>query len=315
MPPPAVPPQLSVKGPFAKPALTFAQQIAKLQGEGMVIADPTLAQHCLQHISYYRLSAYWLYFEHPKGQAGPRFQPGTTFEEVVALYEFDRALRLLVLDAVERIEVAVRGSWAYQLAMKNGPHGYLRAGLYSNKGKLNAKKGELTAQVNRSKDTFIIHYKTKYSGPKHPPVCMACELMSFGLLSSLYGLLKEPKDRNSIADPFGLDEVIFGPAVQNISTVRNICAHHGRLWNQRMKATLKLPKKNPPELANALNRAANDRLYNTLAFVKYLLDRCDPANTWGQRLIAHMATLAPGREADMGCPPDWQDYKLWGGQR
>lgn len=308
-------PAAPAKVPFAKPALTFAQQIAKLQGEGMVIANTILAQHCFQHISYYRLSAYWLFFEHPKGQAGPRFQPGTTHEDVVALYEFDRALRLLVLDAVERIEVAVRGSWAYQLALKNGPHGYLRTGLYSDMGKLNAKKRELTAQVNRSKDTFIIHYKTKYSGPKHPPVWMASELMSFGLLSSLYGLLKDPKDRNAIAAPFGLDEVIFGPAVQNISTVRNICAHHGRLWNQRLKATLKLPKKHPPILANALNRIANDKLYNTLAFVKYLIDGCDPNNTWGQRLIAHMATLAPGRGTDIGFPPDWRDYKLWGGTK
>ena len=95
--PPATP---SPKMPYTKPALTIAQQIAKLQGEGMAIVDPRLAQHCLQHISYYRLSAYWLFFEHPKGQAGPRFKPGTTFEEVVALYEFDRNLRLLVLDAV-----------------------------------------------------------------------------------------------------------------------------------------------------------------------------------------------------------------------
>jgi abortive infection bacteriophage resistance protein len=311
MPPPAQPP----KPLFAKPALNFAQQITKLQGEGMVVADQALAQHCLQHISYYRLSAYWLYFEYLKGQAGPRFKPGTTFEEVLALYEFDRALRLLVLDAVERIEVAVRGSWAYQLAMKHGPHGYLRAGLYSDKAKLAAKKRELNGQVNRSKDTFIIHYKAKYSGPKHPPVWMASELMSFGLLSSLFGLLKDPKDRNAIAKPFALDEVVFGPAVQNISTVRNICAHHGRLWNQRLKATLKLPKKNPPELANALNRAAPDKLYNTLVIVKYMLNRCDPANSWGERLIAHMATLPAGREADMGFPADWLDWKLWGGTK
>ena len=88
----------------------------------MTIGDHALAEHCLQHISYYRLSAYWLPFENPKGQAGPRFRPGTTFEDVMALYDFDRRLRLLVLDAIERIEVAVRGSWAYQLAMLGGAH-------------------------------------------------------------------------------------------------------------------------------------------------------------------------------------------------
>lgn len=311
----SLPPAPAPKVPYTKPALTIAQQIAKLQGEGMVIADPALAQHCLQHISYYRLSAYWLFFEHPKGQAGPRFKPGTTFEEVVALYEFDRNLRLLVLDAVERVEVAIRGSWAYVLATKAGAHGYLNQPLYSNYHRFKGNRDKLDEETGRSKDTFILHYKAKYSGPKRPPVWMASELMSFGLLSRWYALLKDRGDRQAVSAPFTLDEKIFVPMVQHISTVRNICAHHGRLWNRKLKATLKLPKSNPPELANALNRTANDKLYNTLAFLKYLLDQCDPTNTWGQRLIDHMETLAAGREAAMGFPADWRDYQLWGGTK
>lgn len=311
----SLPPVPPPKVPYTKPALTIAQQIAKLQGEGMAIADPALAQHCLQHISYYRLSAYWLFFEHPKGHAGPRFKPGTTFEEVVALYEFDRNLRLLVLDAIERIEVAVRGSWAYVLAHKGSGHGYLDWQLYTEPQKYSENVGALNREVSRSKDTFIKHYWFKYSGPPQPPVWMASELMSFGLLSRWYALLKDRADRQAVSAPFTLDEKIFVPMVQHISTVRNICAHHGRLWNRKLKATLKLPKSNPPELANALNRAANDKLYNTLAFLKYLLDQCDPNNTWGQRLIAHMGTLTAGRETAMGFPADWQDYKLWGGTK
>lgn len=306
------PPQ---KMPYTKPALTIVQQIAKLQSEGMVVADTALAEHCLQHISYYRLSAYWLYFEHPKGQAGPRFKPGTTFEEVVALYEFDRNLRLLVLDAVERVEVAVRGSWAYVLATKAGSHGYLNQQLYSNYHKFKGNRDKLDEETDRSKDTFILHYKAKYSEPPQPPVWMASELMSFGLLSRWYALLKDRGDRQAVSAPFTLDEKIFVPMVQHISTVRNICAHHGRLWNRKLKATLKLPKSNPPELANALNRMANDKLYNTLAFLKYLLDQCDPTNNWGQRLIAHIGTLAAGRETAMGFPAAWRDYKLWGGTK
>lgn len=309
---PQIPPQ---KVPYTKPALTIAQQIAKLVAEGMIVGDAALAHHCLQHISYYRLSAYWLYFEHPKGQAGPRFKAETTFEDVIALYEFDRGLRLLVLDAVERIEVAIRGSWAYVLATKAGSHGYLDGLLYSNQHIFADNCRKLDEEADRSKDTFILHYKAKYSGPARPPVWMASELMSFGLLSRWYALLHDQKDRQAVAAPFALDETVFVPAVQHISTVRNTCAHHGRLWNRRLKATLKLPKKSPPELANALNRTANDKLYNTLSFLKYLLDRCDPMNTWGQRLIDHMATLTPGREAAMGFPADWQDWKLWGGAK
>jgi abortive infection bacteriophage resistance protein len=308
-----LPPNPPQKVPYTKPALTLAQQIAKLESVGMTVADHALAQRCLQHISYYRLSAYWLYFEHPKGHAGPRFKAGTTFEDVVALYEFDRGLRLLVLDAIERIEVAIRGSWAYVLAMKAGSHGYLDGHHYSDGHKFAGNCQKLDEETERSKDTFIIHYKAKYSGPKRPPVWMASELMSFGLLSRWYALLKEPKDRQAVATPFGLDEVVFVPAVQQISNIRNTCAHHGRLWNRSLKATLKLPKRNPPDLANALNRAANDRLYNSLAFLKHLLDHADPGHNWGQRLIDHIATLQVGTEADMGFPPNWQNWKLWGG--
>jgi Abi-like protein len=95
---------------FGKPALTIAQQLAHLQTEGMAVADPARAEHWLRHVSYYRLSAYWLPFEHPKGHGGPRFLPGTTFETISALYEFDRHLRLHLLSAIERIEVAIRGA-------------------------------------------------------------------------------------------------------------------------------------------------------------------------------------------------------------
>jgi len=76
---------------------------------------------------------------------------------------------------------------------------------------------------------------------------------------------------------------------------------------------LKLPKKSPPDLANALNRTANDRLYNSLAFLKHLLDQADPGHHWGQRLINHITTLQAGNVADMGFPPNWQNWKLWGG--
>jgi abortive infection bacteriophage resistance protein len=75
---------------YSKPTLTYTQQIAHLRANGMIVADEPAAEAWLRHVSYYRLSAYWLYFEHPKGQAGPRFLPGTTFERVTALYDFDR---------------------------------------------------------------------------------------------------------------------------------------------------------------------------------------------------------------------------------
>lgn len=302
--------------PFAKPALSIANQINKLIANGMIVGDHALAEHCLQHISYYRLSAYWLPFEHPKGQAGPRFVPGTTFEQVVALYDFDRALRLLMLDAIERVEVAVRGNWAYQMAMlPGGSHAYVDAAHYGDKNIFYSNYSRLAAEVGRSKDVFIVHYKKSYTGPVMPPVWMASEMLSFGQLSQWYAALKEPKLRQKVADPFALDESIFVPLVQQLATVRNGCAHHGRLWNKKFNVTLKLPKKQPADLANALNRPAPDKIYNTLAMLQYLLGVAEPGHNWGNRLIAHIATLPSRSIAEMGFPADWLDWKLWGGTK
>lgn len=304
-----------MKPPFTKPALPITDQIGKLLGHGMTIADRAYAEHCLQHISYYRLSAYWLPFEYPKGQAGPRYKPGTTFEDVMALYDFDRQLRLLVLDAVERVEVAVRGSWAYQMAMLGGPHGYIDAGHYADINRYNDNCRKLDREVRRSKDNFIRHYRRNYSGPARPPVWMASELMSFGLLSQWYAALKEPKVRHSVAAPFDLDERIFVTFVHQLAVVRNICAHHSRLWNRIIDVSFTIPKKRPKELAVALNRQAPKRVYNTFAMLQFLLSRADPANDWGNRLIALMAILPAGRSDEMGFPADWTSWKLWGGTR
>ena len=296
---------------YNKPALPIEDQIDKLIILGMTIADRLLAEHCLQHISYYRLSAYWLPFENPKGHAGPRFQPNTTFENVIALYDFDRRLRLLVLDAIERIEVAVRGSWAYQMALLGGSHEYLKADHYADITKFIKNGGTLGRELDRSKDTFIRHYKAEYSGPKFPPVWMAAELLSFGSLSQWYAALKEPKVRQSISAPFEIDETIFVTFVHQLAIVRNICAHHGRLWNRMLDVAFTLPRTKPADLVPALNRREPKRVYNTFAMLQFLLSKADPTNDWGKRLITLMETLPAGRATEMGFPLNWNDFNIW----
>ena len=303
--------RLAMKPTFAKPAITISDQIDKLVDRGMIVADRALAEHSLQHISYYRLSAYWLPFEHPKGQPGPRFRTGTTFADVLALYEFDRKLRLLALDAIERIEVAVRGSWAYQLALLGGPFGYVDPVLYRAPQTFTKNCNTLDREVFRSKDTFILHYKAKYSGPARPPVWMAAELLSFGALSQWYAALKLPKIRQSIADVFDIDERIFVAFVHQLTVVRNICAHHNRLWNRQLDVGFALPEKQPIALAAAMNRTMPRRIYNSFAMTNHLLARAEPENDWGDRLKRLMATLPAGRSAEMGFPDDWQDLELW----
>lgn len=109
---------------FTKPALTLPQQLAKLQARGLLVADKAAAEHCLRHVGYYRLSAYALSFQ-DCSKPGKPFHPGTSFDQLVDLYRFDRELRLLVLDAIERVEVAVRSALNNELCLKNGPHWFV----------------------------------------------------------------------------------------------------------------------------------------------------------------------------------------------
>ena len=121
---------------FEKPAVSVPDQIELLKRRGMIVGDEAQAQHYLSFISYYRLRAYWLPFEVPAANNGDHaFRDGTTFEDVLTLYIFDRELRLLVLDAIERVEVALRAQWAHHMAMTYGPHGYLEQGNYAHIGR------------------------------------------------------------------------------------------------------------------------------------------------------------------------------------
>lgn len=298
--------------PFTKPATTIAQQLASLQAQGMTIVDPARAEHWLRHVSYYRLSAYWLPFEHPKGQAGPRFVAGTDFDTVVALYQFDRALRLLVLDAIERVEVAIRGSWAYALAHSGGPHGYLDAALYSDRRLFHENFSRLAREAGTSPETYIDHYRKTYDDPAMPAVWMVAEMMSFGQLSRWYSSLDDRALRNKIAQPLGLPEIILVPLLKHLSTVRNSCAHHARLWNRGFLIRMKLPAK-PSNLAGTLAppQAGTARLYNSLVLIRYLLQQVDPTSTWKTDLLALLATHPTGDLRAMGFPTHWEQRPLW----
>ncbi len=276
----------------------------------MVVADEPRARHYLQFISYYRLRAYWLPFEVPTGAGAHAFRPGTDFEDVLTLYIFDRELRLLVLDACERIEVALRAQWAHYMAMTYGPHGYLDQSHYTNIGRHAKAVADLTKEFQRSKDTFAAHYRNKYTSPELPPVWMAAEVMSFGLLSKFYSDLNQRAQRQAIARPFGLDEKVLTSFAHHMSHVRNICAHHGRLWNKRFTVKMAAPKY-PAKLPIAMRDADARYLHNTLVTLDYMLSIIAPDNEWRKRVVAIIDSCPLAAPANMGFPPDWRTRPAW----
>lgn len=295
-----------MKRPFTKPATTFAQQVALLQHRGMIIDDTAEAEFYLQHLNYYRLGAYWLPFE--ADHATHRFRPGTRFADVLNLYIFDRELRLLVLDAVERIEVTVRTQWAYQLAHRHGPHAHLYPALAWHRQHWQGNLDKLTEEVRRSDETFIRHLTSTYA-ESLPPVWAVCEVMSLGLLSRWYNNLRPMPTRRAIASVYSLDQGVLQSWLHHLSLVRNVCAHHSRLWNRDFSITPKDPLSKPARLSGEFI-AGSRKGYNTFLILLHFMDTIAPRHHWRARLKALIASHAvPVRAMDF--PRDWEQRAIW----
>lgn len=277
-----------------------------LQKRGMVIEDPTQVEFYLQHLNYYRLGAYWLPFEADHGSHS--FQPGTRFDDVLNLYIFDRELRLLVLDAIERIEVSVRGQWAYQMAHLHGPHSHLDQSLAHKASHWASNFDKLKEEVRRSDETFIKHLTQTYAEAL-PPIWAVCEVMSLGVLSRWYSNLKPMPTRRTIASVYGIDERVMESWLHHMTFIRNTCAHHSRLWNREFTITPKLTRSKPAHLIGEFV-VPSRKLYNTLVILLHFMNVIAPKHHWRQRLVTLIADHSAPVSA-MGFPPDWQQKGIW----
>ncbi|WP_260843131.1 Abi family protein [Sedimenticola selenatireducens] len=293
---------------FTKPPKSFQEQIGILESRGMIISDHGSAAHYLSHLNYYRLRGYWLPFE--ADQKAHSFKSGVTFDDVLNLYIFDRELRLLALDAIERIEVSLRTQWAYHLARLHGPHAYLNAGLSKNPRWHANNLSSLMKELERSDEVFVSHYNETYSVPESPPVWAVCEVMSLGLLSRWYKSLRPASTRTAIARTYDLPDRVLESFVEHMAYIRNICAHHSRLWNRRMTKTMELPRTKPKGLSANFDHQQERKLYNTLVMIAYFMDMISPDHHWKKRLF-HLLEEHKIDARAMGFPTDWQSRSIW----
>lgn len=298
------------KIPFAKPPKTFAEQVDKLRDHGLTIPDPAKAEFYLSQLNYYRFAAYCLPFE--QDHATHEFRAGTSLDDVLNLYIFDRELRLLLLDVIERIEVSLRTQMAYHLSHRHHTaHPHLQPALFYNAGSYQTSIRKLTDEVNNSREDFIQHLKNKYQEPL-PPIWAVVELMTMGQLSRWFGNISQRSDRQAIARNYKVDERILKSYCQHLTTVRNHCAHHARLWNRNFTFTMRIPNRGERVLIDSFNsdRRSERKLYNTLVMTAYLMDTINPSHHWKQRLKGLVATHDI-EIRKMGFPDDWQAKPIW----
>ena len=292
--------------PFDKPSTSYEEQVLILKNRGMQIDDELSAVFYLEHVNYYRLCAYWLPFE--ADHQTREFKPGTKFEDILDLYVFDRELRLLLLDAIERVEISVRSHWAYEMAHKHGTHSHLEQNLATNKEYWEKNKKDLLREISRSDEAFIKHLKQSYQ-EESPPIWAVCEVMSIGLLSKWLSNLKPESTRKSIAKAFSLGESTLISWLSHLTIVRNLSAHHARLWDREFIRKPEEIQTKPAILVGEFV-PGSVRLYNTLVILLCLMDVIAPKHHWRQRLreflLKHQKNLQT-----MSFPPDWDKKQIW----
>lgn len=278
------------KKSYNKPPLAFVDQLQKLKNRGLVILDDQRSISYLQQISYYRLRAYFLPYQLIKD----KFNKGTTFDQIIQTYAFDRELRLLVFDCIERIEIAIRTQFIYQMASHyNNSHWQDDQNLfitpaYNNIGRLIDPYSDFQniiskAKTHRKPEVFIKHYTDCYDKPFNPPSWMCFELLTIGELSNLYKGLKHNDDKKRIANFFKLHPTVFQSWLHSLTYVRNICAHHARLWNKDLAVEPTLLKK---VKTNWINPRFNNnkRTFYFICTLKYLLDSANDNNSLSNKL-------------------------------
>lgn len=284
-----------------KPWRSFAEQLDKLILQGLEVDNRTKALQYLERLGYYRLSGYWYGLRQidkerlqaqNKGIRASIFVPGSRFETAVKLYVFDKKLRLLALDALERIEMAVRVDIAYLLG-KYHPLAHTQAQhLHGCFAKQIKSKGPAKGRTEHAlwldkykvllhrarREPFIIHNQQKYG---EPPVWVAIEIWDFGLMSKLYAGMKHA-DQNTIAAKYGaMNGKELTAWLRSLNFIRNVAAHHSRLWNINILERCPVPTHNTHW--GTLN---NQRPFLYFCLMHHLLKTICPSSGWGRRFVA-----------------------------
>lgn len=305
--------------PYLKDWKSYQDQLTLLKSRGMIVTDEPKALDYLERIGYYRLSGYWYPFRERSEICCPldplscqkptvgknkktktdklvfdQFIQGTSFQNAVDLYVFDKKLRLLVMDAIERIEIALRVDLSHRLG-KYDKFAYLRPELFHdsfsnelipNTG-LTSHHDWLTKHatlINRSREEFIRHNREKYGLPV--AIWVACEVWDFGTMSTLFAGMKED-DQDAIANEYGISNGrIFATWLRSLNYLRNVCAHHSRLWNRNIVDQPKLPSvQEAPSLAGFHNdQHRRARPFMLLCIIQHLMRVINPSSSWGTRV-------------------------------
>lgn len=298
------------KVPYEKVAISYDEQAQQLIDRGLQAEFETL-KYRLEAVSYYRLSGYLHPFREcdEDGKVLDTFAPEASLNTVWDLYCFDRKLRILILDAIERVEVSYRTKLVYTFSHEYGAFGHTEE---KNLPKLDAEKYlewrlSLVEETRRSKESFRKHFFDKYE-EKNLPLWMVAELMSMGSLLTMFNGVS-PHIKKTIAESYGVvDEVAFS-WLRSLNGARNICAHHARIWNKELGYSPMLPNK--ADEWTGENKPKQNRVGVILLICRYLLQQISTSAQWHVRVEELFDEYPDVPLEKMGLTENWKSHPIW----
>lgn len=302
--------------PFEKLPKTNGELADLLISRGL-IADRETTIHLLDSIGYYRLTGYLIPFRMPDND---NYIPGSTLDAIWGIYTFDRHLRLMAMDALARIEIAVRALIVkHYTAWNNDPFAYIQP---SNLPKLtpnqhSALLSHIADSIHKAKDDADIkHLLHKHGITDYPPVWIMMEHVPMGSVTFFYEGL--PDDvQEAIADLLFVRPSVFIAFLMTLKNARNICAHHSRFWNRHMKARISKRLGSNTRLAQfveCLERQPGftyTTTFTVLSLCAYCMGIIRPESKWKERCRDLLKTATLFILRGMGAPSDWESLALW----
>jgi abortive infection bacteriophage resistance protein len=263
-------------GGRAKEFKTIDEQIEILKEKGLIIKDEQTAKDILLRENYFFISGYRYMFY--KSDRDKVFIQGTTFEELYGLFQFDRNVRNIFFKHLLIIENNIKSIFSYQLSLKYGykEADYLKLENFTQdtartrqvSDVINKMKRQI--RVNGRQNAATLHYLNNYG---YLPMWIVVKVLSFGIISELYTILKNEDQRN-ISDFYKMSEIDMGIFLPLMSNYRNLCAHEDILYDhktQRVIPNNKYHEKlNIPKEADEYKYGKND-MFALLIMLKYML--------------------------------------------
>ena len=299
---------MSNRVPFQKSYTNAHDLVRLLQSRGLTVTDTAKAESYLEYIGYYRLSAYmYPLLQMPKNQH--RYKPNTSFNQVMMLYRFDKKLRLLIFNEIEKIEVAVRSAIVNTGSeMTNDPFWMTDSRNFIDAGKFRHTMDLIDGELRRSREDFIDHFKQTYSDA-YPPAWILAEVLPFGVLTNIYSNIRVPRIKKRIAQKFGLQVAPFESWLTIVALTRNSCCHHARVWNKQNTIRPMMPNRMTGHWISLPTDPL--RIYFNLCIIKYFLDVISPQNDMKVKIDTLLANYPDIDIAAMGFPRGWESEPLW----